>query len=69
MRWGERIRRSSRTDRVQARGGWDAAGASGQGFRTFWVNRIDSPAERLGVDPKGSGAELNDLVEFIDQRR
>jgi 2-haloacid dehalogenase len=52
-----------------AHGGWDAVGASVYGYRTFWVNRTGSPAERLGVTPEGSGVELNALVAFIGQRQ
>ena len=49
-----------------AHGGWDAVGASVYGYRTFWVNRTHSPTERLAA-PGASGADLNDLVAFIDQ--
>ena len=50
-----------------AHAGWDAVGASVYGCRTFWVNRTLSPMERLAAAPEASGADLNDLVAFIDQ--
>lgn len=34
--------------------GWDAAGAKSFGYRTFWVNRMGLPPERLGVVPMAS---------------
>lgn len=42
--------------------GWDAAGARAFGYRTFWINRLDLPAERLGVVPDAVGHSLADLV-------
>ncbi len=45
--------------------GWDAAGATWFGYRTFWVNRNDAPAECLGVEPTGSGRTLDDLPAFL----
>ena len=45
--------------------GWDAAGAKSFGYETFWVNRLNSPAEQLGVFPDGVGKNLNDLVSFM----
>ncbi len=45
--------------------GWDAAGAKAFGYPTFWVNRLNSPAERLGFSPDGVGRDLNDLVAFV----
>ena len=41
--------------------GWDIAGAARFGFRTFWVNRLGAPTERLGVTPSYIG---NTLAEF-----
>jgi 2-haloacid dehalogenase len=32
--------------------GWDAAGAASSGYPTSWVNRLNHPAEELGL---GSG--------------
>ena len=45
--------------------GWDAAGAQWFGYPTFWVNRLNSPAEALGNAPDASGSDLNALVRFI----
>lgn len=45
--------------------GWDAAGAKSFGYQTFWVNRFNSPAERLGFSPDALGTNLNDLVTFV----
>jgi 2-haloacid dehalogenase len=45
--------------------GWDAAGAKSFGYETFWVNRLNAPAEQLGVFPDGVGKNLNDLVSFM----
>jgi 2-haloacid dehalogenase len=41
--------------------GWDAAGASGYGFETAWVNRAGDPVDRLPWRPKHS---LRDLVSI-----
>ena len=49
-------------------GGWDAAGAKAFGYTTFWVNRLNLPAERLGVFPDGVGKDLHDLVGFVKAR-
>ncbi len=39
--------------------GWDAAGASGYGFQTVWVNRGGQPRDRLMAEP---AHELTDLT-------
>lgn len=49
--------------------GWDVAGARSFGYPTFWVNRLNAPAERLGVTPDGVGKSLDDLVAFVKARR
>lgn len=49
--------------------GWDAAGAKAFGYPTFWVNRLNSPAEQLGVFPDGVGKDLDDLVGFVNAQR
>ena len=41
--------------------GWDAAGASGYGFETAWVNRAGEPVDRLPWRPKH---RLRDLVSI-----
>lgn len=45
--------------------GWDAAGAKAFGYRTYWVNRLRQPVERLGASPDGTGFDLHGLVAFI----
>jgi len=45
--------------------GWDAAGAKAFGYPTFWVNRLNSPLERLGFFPDAVGKDLNDLIDFV----
>jgi 2-haloacid dehalogenase len=45
--------------------GWDAAGAKWFGYPTFWVNRLNTPVEELGVTPDGIGSGLGDLVKFV----
>jgi 2-haloacid dehalogenase len=49
--------------------GWDAAGAKWFGYPTFWVNRLNLPAEELGVVPDAMGRDLTDLVSFIKAQR
>lgn len=45
--------------------GWDVAGAKWFGFPTFWVNRLGTPIEELGVTPDGSSRDLSGLLEFV----
>jgi 2-haloacid dehalogenase len=45
--------------------GWDAAGATQFGLRTFWVNRLQAPAEELGVTPAAVGSDLNELAHHL----
>lgn len=45
--------------------GWDAAGAKWFGYPTFWVNRLGSPMEELGVAPDAAGKDLNALLKFV----
>jgi len=47
--------------------GWDVAGAKWFGYPTFWVNRLGSPAEELGVTPDGAGKDLQALTLFALQ--
>ena len=44
--------------------GWDVAGAKWFGYPTFWVNRLGTPAEELGVVADGGGVDLGALVHF-----
>lgn len=44
---------------------WDVCGAAWFGYRTFWVNRSNSPLEELGIRPHGQGRTLDDLAQFV----
>lgn len=46
-------------------GGWDAYGAKRFGYPTYWVNRFDLPAERLGSPPDGISHEMTGLLHFV----
>ena len=46
-------------------GGWDVFGAKSFGYPTYWVNRFGLPRERLGVEPDGTSAELDGLLQFV----
>jgi 2-haloacid dehalogenase len=46
--------------------GWDAAGAKAFGYPTFWVNRSGLPAEELDAPADGVGANLDDLLRFLE---
>jgi 2-haloacid dehalogenase len=48
--------------------GWDAAGAKWFGYETFWVNRLGTPPEALGVEADGSGRNLDGLVTYLRTR-
>jgi 2-haloacid dehalogenase len=54
--------------------GWDVAGARWFGYPTFWNNRQGAAAEglatadRLALEPDGSGATLHDVVQFLRAR-
>lgn len=45
--------------------GWDVAGAKWFGYPTFWLNRLGSAKEELGVESDGAGADLDALVRFV----
>ena len=45
--------------------GWDACCAAGFGYRTFWLNRVGDPVERLGILPEGEASSMNDLFAFL----
>jgi 2-haloacid dehalogenase len=49
--------------------GWDAAGAAKFGYRTFWVNRQNRPAEELGATANAVGMTLDDLVVYLARQR
>lgn len=45
--------------------GWDVHGAASFGFRTLWVNRAETPAERLPGKPVRAIADLAELPGFL----
>lgn len=45
--------------------GWDVAGAKWYGYPTFWVNRLGSAPEELGITADAVGPGLDDLVRFV----
>lgn len=49
--------------------GWDAAGAKWFGYPTVWINRLDAPAEELGVAPDATGRDLTALTSFVNVAR
>ncbi len=44
--------------------GWDAAGASGYGFVTAWVNRANEPVDRLPWKPAHVLSDLGGIAEL-----
>lgn len=48
--------------------GWDAAGAKWFGYETFWVNRLGTPPEELGVRADATGSNLIDLLRFLGSK-
>ena len=46
-------------------GGWDVYGAKSFGYTTFWVNRFDLPAEKLGLEADKTSRNLDGLLEFV----
>ena len=44
--------------------GWDAAGATGYGFETVWVNRAGDPVDRLPHRPRHRLSDLTTLPEM-----
>jgi 2-haloacid dehalogenase len=47
--------------------GWDAAGASGFGFQTLWVNRAGLPRERLPWEPRWEHYDLRSVTELVKE--
>jgi 2-haloacid dehalogenase len=45
--------------------GWDVAGAKWFGYPTFWLNRLNSPAEELGMQADATGQDMHALVQFL----
>ena len=46
-------------------GGWDAAGAKWFGYPTVWVNRLETPIEKLDFKLDGMGKDIGQLVNFV----
>jgi len=46
--------------------GWDIAGASQFGFKTYWVNRAGDPVDRLPSKPDQIGSDLANLLTYLD---
>jgi len=46
-------------------GGWDAAGAKAFGYPTIWVNRLNTPTERLGMLPDKIASNFEALPAFV----
>ena len=47
--------------------GWDVAGAKWFGYPTFWVNRLKSPIEELGVSPDAMVGTVAELVQLFQK--
>jgi 2-haloacid dehalogenase len=45
--------------------GWDAAGAKWFGYPVYWVNRLDAPAEELGVSVDMKGKTLEGIQSML----
>jgi 2-haloacid dehalogenase len=61
---GHRFGRSPREVLFASSNGWDAAAASGYGFRTVWVNRADEPVERLPWRPHRIAGDLRAVPDL-----
>ncbi len=48
-----------------ASAGWDAAGACWFGYPTFWVNRLNAPAEELNVTLSATDNRLGALMHLL----
>ncbi len=46
-------------------GGWDVYGAKTFGYPTYWVNRFDLPAEKLGTAADASSRDFQGLLDFV----
>lgn len=44
---------------------WDACAGTWFGFRTFWVNRGNHPAEELDIAPHTTGRQLSDVLTYV----
>ena len=45
--------------------GWDAIGATWQGYTTLWVNRSGAVLEQLDTAPTRTGSSLRDVLDFF----
>ena len=48
--------------------GWDVAGAKWFGYPTFWVNRLKSSREELGVSPDVTVGTVAELVVLLQKK-
>ena len=62
----DRFRCASRSVAFVSANGWDAAAATGFGFRTIWINREDAPRERLPWVPTTELADLSQVPDAVD---
>lgn len=46
-------------------GGWDAYGAKSFGYPTYWVNRFNLPAEKLGVEADKTSNNMEGFLNFV----
>lgn len=46
-------------------GGWDAYGAKSFGYPTYWVNRFNLPAEKLGIEADATSNDIAGLLQFV----
>ncbi len=46
-------------------GGWDVYGAKTFGYPTYWVNRFNLPAERLGIQADNTSNGFQGLLDFV----
>lgn len=61
---GHRFGRAPREVLFVSSNGWDAAAASGYGFRTVWVNRNGDPMDRLPWKPQRIAGDLREIPEL-----
>ena len=46
-------------------GGWDAYGAKNFGYATFWMNRLNLPVEKLGIEADKTSNNMQGLLDFV----
>ncbi len=61
----ERLHLAKQEILFAAFGGWDAAGAKTFGYPTIWVNRLNQPAEELGIRPDHISSDLKGLLDYV----